>query len=144
MAVERTLAVIKPDAMEKGVIGELIKRMEDASLKIIGAKMQWLDKARAEGFYEVHQGKPFFENLVNFMTSGPSISMVLEGDNAIQTWRAVMGATDPEQAEEGTIRRDFGTNIERNAVHGSDAADTATFEVGYFFADNETFEYEWV
>jgi nucleoside-diphosphate kinase len=144
MAVERTLAVIKPDAMEKGIVGEIIKRIEDANLKVVGAKMQWLDKARAEGFYEVHTGKPFFESLVNFMTSGPSIAMVLEGDDAIQTWRAVMGVTDPEKAEEGTIRRDFGTNIERNAVHGSDATDTAKFEVGYFFADNEVFEYEWV
>jgi nucleoside-diphosphate kinase len=144
MAVERTLAAIKPDAMEKGIIGELIKRVEDANLKVVGMKMQWLDKERAEGFYDVHRGKPFFESLVGFMTSGPSVIMVLEGDNAINNWREVMGVTDPEKAAEGTIRCDFGTDIERNAVHGSDAPDTAKFEVAYFFEGNEMFEYEWV
>ncbi len=144
MAVERTLAAIKPDAMEKGIVGEIMRRIEDENLKIIGMKMLWLDRQRAEGFYEVHKGKPFFEALVKFMTSGPSIMMVLEGEDAIGRWREVMGATDPEQAEEGSIRRDFGTNIERNAVHGSDAADTAKFEVAYFFEGNELFQYEWV
>ncbi len=144
MAVERTLAVIKPDAMEKGIIGEITKRIEDANLKIVGMKMLWMDKPRAEGFYEVHKGKPFFETLVTFMTSGPCVVMTLEGDGAIGAWRQTMGATDPEQADEGTIRRDFGTNIERNAVHGSDAPETAKFEVAYFFEGNEMFEYEWV
>ena len=144
MAVERTLAVIKPDSMEKGVIGELIKRIEDSSLKVVGMKMLWLDRSRAEGFYAVHKGKAFFESLVSFMTSGPCIVMALEGENAINTWRAVMGATDPEKAEEGTLRRDFGTSIERNAVHGSDATDTAKFEVSYFFGENELYNYEWL
>lgn len=144
MAVERTLAVIKPDAMEKGIVGEILKRIEDANLKVIGMKMLWLDKPRAEGFYDVHKGKSFFENLVSFMISGPCIVMTLEGDNAIDLWRETMGVTDPEKAAEGTIRCDFGTNIERNAVHGSDAPDTAKFEVAYFFEGNELFEYEWV
>lgn len=144
MAVERTCAVIKPDAMEKGIIGEIISRIDDSNLKIIGMKMLWLDRSRAEGFYAVHKGKSFFDNLVAFMTSGPCIVMVLEGDSAISTWRETMGATDPEQAAEGTIRRDFGTNIERNIVHGSDAPDTAAFEVAYFFEGNELFRYEWV
>ena len=144
MVVERTLAAIKPDAMEKGIVGEIMKRIEDENLKIIGMKMLWLDRQRAEGFYEVHKGKSFFETLVNFMISGPSIMMVLEGEDAIGRWREVMGATDPEEAQEGTIRRDFGTNIERNAVHGSDATDTAKFEVAYFFEGNELFQYEWV
>lgn len=144
MVIERTLGIIKPDAMEKGIVGEIVKRADDASLKVIGMKMQWLDKARAEGFYAVHKDKPFFGTLCEFMTSGPCIVMTLEGENAIETWRSVMGVTDPEKAEEGTIRCDFGTNIERNAVHGSDAADTAKFEVAYFFEGNELFQYEWV
>lgn len=144
MVVERTLAAIKPDAMEKGIVGEIVKRIEDNNLKVVGVKMLWLDRSRAEGFYDVHKGKPFFESLVSFMTSGPCIVMALEGDNAIENWRRVMGVTDPEQAAEGSIRCDFGTNIERNAVHGSDAPDTAKFEVAYFFEGNEMFEYEWV
>lgn len=144
MATERTLAIIKPDAMEKGIVGEIMKRIDDASLKVVGMKMQWLDKAGAEGFYAVHTDKPFFSSLCEFMTSGPSIAIVLEGDNAITTWRGVMGVTDPEKAEEGTIRADFGTDIQHNAVHGSDAPDTAKFEVGYFFTDKELYEYEWV
>jgi nucleoside-diphosphate kinase len=107
-------------------------------------KMQWLDKPRAEGFYAVHKDKPFFGTLCEFMTSGPCITMTLEGENAINNWRNVMGMTDPEKADEGTVRCDFGTNIERNAVHGSDATDTAQFEVAYFFEGNELFQYEWV
>lgn len=144
MTTERTLAIIKPDAMEKGIVGEIMKRIDDASLKVIGMKMQWLDKPGAEGFYAVHKDKPFFSSLCEFMTSGPSIAIVLEGDNAITTWRGVMGVTDPEKAEEGTIRADFGTDIQHNAVHGSDAPETAKFEVGYFFTDKELYEYEWV
>lgn len=144
MAVERTLAAIKPDAMEKGIVGEIMKRIEDENLKIVGMKMLWLNRQRAEGFYQVHKDKSFFEALIKFMTSGPSIMMVLEGEDAINRWRKVMGTTDPEQAETGTIRHDFGTNIERNAVHGSDAPDTAKFEVAYFFEGNELFQYEWV
>lgn len=144
MAVERTLAIIKPDSLEKGIIGEICRRMDDASLKIVGMKMQKLDARRAEGFYEVHRGKPFFEGLVRFMISGPCAVMVLEGNGAIAKWRETMGATNPEEAAEGTIRRDFGTSIERNAVHGSDSPDTAKFEVSYFFEPNEIVQYEWV
>jgi nucleoside-diphosphate kinase len=144
MATERTLAMIKPDAIEKGIIGEICLKIEDASLKIVGAKMMHMTKQRAEGFYAVHKGKPFFDNLVAFMTSGPSLVMVLEGDGAIAKWRATMGATNPEQAAEGTIRRDFGTSIERNAVHGSDAPETAAFEVAYFFEPREIVSYDWV
>ncbi|MFA4875526.1 MAG: nucleoside-diphosphate kinase [bacterium] len=144
MAVERTLAAIKPDALEKGIIGEICKRIEDANLKIVAMRMQHLDKARAEGFYAVHKGKAFFDSLAKFMTSGPCVVMALEGENAILKWRETMGATNPEDAAEGSIRRDFGTNIERNAVHGSDAPDTAKFEVAYFFESNEIVKYEWV
>ena len=144
MAAERTLAIIKPDAIEKGIIGEIMKRIDDASLKVIGMKMQWLDKPRTEGFYEVHKDKPFFGTLCEFMASGPSIVMALEGENAINNWRNVMGVTDPEKADEGSIRCDFGTNIERNAVHGSDATETAKFEIAYFFEGNDLFQYEWV
>ena len=144
MALEQTLAIIKPDAMEKGVIGEIIMHAESANLKMVGCKMLRLDKKRAEGFYAVHKSKPFFEGLVTFMTSGPSLIFVLEGENAINTWRDTMGVTDPEQAAEDTIRKDFGINIERNAVHGSDAPDTAKFEVSYFFEPQDLIEYEWV
>ncbi|OGQ22282.1 MAG: nucleoside-diphosphate kinase [Deltaproteobacteria bacterium RIFCSPLOWO2_02_FULL_44_10] len=144
MKAERTLAMIKPDAVEKGVIAEIIKRIEDANLKIVGLKMHHLSKQRVEGFYAVHKTKPFFNALTTYMASGPSIALVLEGEKAISTWRTVMGATNPEEAQEGTIRGDFGTNIERNAVHGSDASDTATFEISYFFDDSDLVEYEWV
>jgi nucleoside-diphosphate kinase len=144
MAVERTMAAIKPDAMEKGIIGEICSRIEDANLKIVGMKMMKLNQQRAEGFYAVHKGKPFFDSLVKFMTSGPCVVMVLEGEGAIAKWRNAMGATNPEDATEGTIRRDFGTTIERNAVHGSDAPDTAKFEVSFFFEPNEIVQYEWM
>lgn len=144
MAIERTLAVIKPDALEKGVIGEICQRIEDASLKIVGIKMMKLNAQRAEGFYAVHKDKPFFEGLVKFITSGPVVVLCLEGENAIAAWRQTMGVTNPEEAAEGTIRCDFGTSIERNAVHGSDAPDTAKFEVAYFFEPGEVVSYEWV
>lgn len=144
MAVEQTLAIIKPDSVEKGIIGEITNRIDEASLKITGVKMLHLDKTRAEGFYEVHKDKPFFESLVKFMTSGPSVVMVLEAENAIKLWRDTMGVTNPEEAADGTIRKDFGTSIERNAVHGSDAPETAKFEVAYFFEPNEIVKYEWV
>lgn len=144
MALERTLAIIKPDSLEKGVIGEIISCIEGANLKVIGVKMLHLNTQRAEGFYAVHKGKAFFESLVRFMTSGPCVVLVLEGDGAISKWRATMGATNPEEAAEGTIRRDFGTNIERNAVHGSDAPETAKFEVAYFFESNDLVQYEWL
>ena len=144
MAAEKTLGIIKPDSLEKGVIGEILKRVEDANLKVVGMKMLHLDKTRAEGFYAVHKDKPFFGGLVAFMTSGPCVVMALEGDAAIKTWRDAMGVTNPEEAAEGTIRCDFGTNIERNAAHGSDAPDTAKFEIAYFFEPNEIVNYEWV
>ncbi|PIU58053.1 MAG: nucleoside-diphosphate kinase [Deltaproteobacteria bacterium CG07_land_8_20_14_0_80_38_7] len=144
MAVERTLAIIKPDAVEKGVIGEIILRTEEANLKIVGCKMLHLNKSKAEGFYAVHKDKSFFNSLVSFMTSAPSVVMVLEGENAIEEWRKTTGVTNPESAAEGTIRKDFGSSIERNAVHGSDAPETARFEVAYFFENNEIVNYEWV
>ena len=144
MAVEKTLAMLKPDAVEKGVIGEILKYIEENNLKIVGLKMHHLTKERAEGFYAVHKDRPFFKDLVAFMTSGPSVAMVLEGTGAIAKWRDVMGATDPQKATENTIRADFGTNIERNAVHGSDAAETAKYEIAYFFEPSEIVSYEWM
>lgn len=144
MAGEKTLAIIKPDALEKGIIGEICKRIEEAGLKIIGMKMMRLTPKKAEGFYQVHQGKPFFADLVKYMSSGPCVVMCLEGNDTVQRWRKLMGATDPEKASEGTIRKDFGTNIQLNVVHGSDAADTARFEISYFFETGELVEYEWL
>lgn len=131
--MERTLAIIKPDATGAGLIGRIIQRIEDAGLKIVAARMEHLTQTKAEGFYYVHKERPFFSALVQYMISGPVLLMVLEGENAIAQWRSLMGATDPAKAEPGTIRRDFGTNIERNATHGSDATETASFEVNYFF-----------
>lgn len=144
MAMEKTLAIIKPDALEKGIVGEVCKRMEDGGLKIIGMKMLKLTPKRAEGFYAVHQGKPFFANLVKFMSSGPCVVICLEGENAIKRWRDIMGATDPEKASPGTIRKDFGADIEKNAIHGSDSPETARFEVSYFFEAGELLQYEWI
>lgn len=144
MANQQTLAIIKPDSLEKGIIGEICRRIEDANLKIVGMKMLHLNAQRAEGFYAVHKGKPFFDSLVKFMTSGPVIVLCLEGEKAITVWRETMGVTNPEEAAEGTIRRDFGTSIERNAVHGSDAPETAKFEIGYFFEKGEIVNYEWM
>lgn len=144
MATERTLAIIKPDAVEKGIIGEICKRVEDANLKIVAMKMIKFNAVRAKGFYAVHRDKPFYDNLVKFMTSGPSIVMVLEGAGSIEKWRQTMGVTNPEEAAAGTIRSDFGTSIERNAVHGSDSLETSKFEVSYLFEPNEILEYEWV
>jgi nucleoside-diphosphate kinase len=129
--MERTLSIVKPDGVERGLIGEVIKRFEDNGLKIIGLKMVRMSKREAEGFYAVHRGKSFFESLTAFMSSGPAVVMVL--DNAIQSVRNLMGATNPGEASEGTLRRQFGSNIERNLVHGSDGPDTASFEIGYFF-----------
>ncbi len=144
MAIERTFAIIKPDSLEKGIIGEVCRRIEEANLKIIGMKMQKLSASKAEGFYAVHKDKSFFPNLIRFITSGPVVILVLEGEGAIAKWRQTMGATNPEEAEEGTIRRDWGTNIERNAVHGSDAPETAKFEIAFFFEPNEFVQYEWM
>ena len=133
MAVERTLSIIKPDAVAKNVIGEIYARFEKAGLKIIAAKMVHLSASDAEGFYAVHKGRPFFKDLVEFMSSGPVMVQVLEGPGAILKNRDLMGATDPKQAAAGTIRADFARSIDANAVHGSDAPDTARFEIAYFF-----------
>jgi nucleoside-diphosphate kinase len=133
MAIERTLSIVKPDAVAKNVMGEIYSRFEKAGLKIIAAKMLHLSREQAEGFYAVHKERPFFNDLVKFMTSGPIIVQVLEGENAIQTNRELMGATTPKDAASGTIRADFAENVESNAVHGSDAPETAVVEIDYFF-----------
>ena len=139
--MERTLSIVKPDGVGKNLIGEVIKDFEGHGLKVVGLKMIAMDKKGAEGFYAVHRGKPFFESLTVFMSSGPSVVMVLEGEGAISKTRELMGATDPKQAKEGTLRRQFATNIERNIVHGSDGPETAAFEIGYFFNALEVFQY---
>ncbi len=133
MAIERTLSIIKPDAVAKNVIGQIYSRFENAGLKIIAARMVQLSRAEAEGFYAVHRERPFFKDLVDFMISGPVMVQVLEGESAILTNRDLMGATDPKKAEKGTIRADFADSIDANAVHGSDAAETAQVEISYFF-----------
>ncbi|MBW2539375.1 MAG: nucleoside-diphosphate kinase [Deltaproteobacteria bacterium] len=129
----RTLAIIKPDGVLQGLMGEVIKRLEVNNLKIIAMKMLHMTRDQAEGFYAVHQERPFFESLTGFMSSGPVVVMVLEGKNAISLYRDLMGATDYREAAEGTIRADFATDIEKNVVHGSDSPETAAFEIGYFF-----------
>ncbi|MDY7578605.1 nucleoside-diphosphate kinase [Herbaspirillum sp. RTI4] len=133
MAIERTLSIIKPDAVAKNVIGQIYTRFENAGLKIIATRMIHLSRAEAEGFYAVHSARPFFKDLVDFMISGPVSVQVLEGESAVLTHRDLMGATDPKKAEKGTIRADFADSIDANAVHGSDAADTAQTEIAYFF-----------
>jgi nucleoside-diphosphate kinase len=139
MAVERTLSIIKPDAVAKNVIGEIYTRFEKAGLKIVAAKMMWLSQTDAEGFYAVHRGRPFFGDLVRFMTSGPVMIQALEGENAIAKNRELMGATDPKKAAPGTIRADFAESIDANAVHGSDAPETAAFEIAFFFPGMNVF-----
>ena len=134
MAVERTLSIIKPDAVAKNVIGQIYTRFENAGLKVVAAQMRQLTRKEAEGFYAVHKERPFFKDLVDFMISGPVMIQVLEGANAIQKNRDLMGATDPKKAEKGTIRADFADSIDANAVHGSDSADNAKVEIAYFFA----------
>jgi len=136
---ERTLAIIKPDAVKKNVSGDIIGRYEQAGLKPVAAKLMHLSKREAEGFYAVHKARPFFDSLCTFMSSGPSLVLVLQGDNAIKKNRELMGATDPAKADSGTIRKAHGTNIEFNAVHGSDSPETAAFEIGYFFPGKEIF-----
>jgi len=133
MAIERTLSIVKPDAVAKNVIGKIYTRFEEAGLKIVAAQMRQLSKADAEGFYAVHRERPFFADLVKFMTSGPVMIQVLEGENAIAKNRELMGATDPKKANPGTIRADFASSIDANAVHGSDAPATAAVEIAYFF-----------
>lgn len=134
MAVERTLSIIKPDAVAKNVIGEIYSRFESNGLKVIASRMKHLSQAEAEGFYAVHRERPFFKDLVDFMTSGPVMIQALEGEDAIKKNRDLMGATDPQKAEKGTIRADFADSIDANAVHGSDAPETAAVEIAYFFA----------
>ena len=134
MALERTLSIVKPDAVKKNVIGEIYTRFEKAGLKIIAAKMAQLSRKEAEGFYAVHRERPFFNALVEFMISGPVMIQALEGENAIAKNRELMGATDPKKADKGTIRADFAESIDANAVHGSDAPETAAQEIAYFFA----------
>ena len=137
MALERTLSIIKPDAVGKNVIGEIYSRFEKNGLRVIAAKMKHLSRREAEGFYEVHRGRPFFNALVEFMISGPVMIQALEGEAAVARHRDLMGATDPKKAAPGTIRADFAESIDANAVHGSDAAETAAVEIAYFFASTE-------
>ncbi len=137
MAVEQTLSIIKPDAVAKNVIGQIYQRFEDAGLKVIASKMKHLSQQEAEGFYAVHKERPFFADLVTFMTSGPVMIQALQGDGAIAKNRELMGATNPSEAEAGTIRADFAESIDANAVHGSDAPETAAVEIAYFFASTE-------
>ena len=131
---EKTLSIIKPDGVSRNLIGEVIKRLEEADLNIVAIKMLKMDKEQAKGFYKVHEGKPFYDSVTDFMSSGPCIVMVLEGDDAINRYRKLMGATDYKKAEEGTIRRAFAQDIEKNVVHGSDSNETAEFEINYFFS----------
>jgi len=139
MAVERTFSIIKPDAVAKNVIGEIYARFEKAGLRIVAARMMHLSRAEAEGFYAVHRERPFFKDLVDFMTTGPVMVQVLEGANAIATNRELMGATDPKKAAAGTIRADFAQSIDANAVHGSDGPETAAVEIAYFFPASAVF-----
>ena len=140
MPIERTFSIIKPDAVGKNLIGKITQRFEENNLKIIASKMVHLTKEKAEGFYSIHKDKPFFPKLVEFMTSGPVMVQVLEGENAILKNREIMGATNPNDAAEKTIRKDFATSIDENAVHGSDAEDTAKIEIAFFFNENEIFK----
>ncbi len=137
MAIERTLSIIKPDAVSKNHIGDILSRFEKAGLKVVATKMKHLSKADAEGFYAEHKERGFFGDLVSFMTSGPVVVSVLEGENAVLAHRDILGATNPQQAAPGTIRADFATSIDENAAHGSDSTDSAAREIAYFFADGE-------
>lgn len=137
MALERTISIVKPDAVGKSVIGKIYSRFEDAGLKIVAAKMKHLSQKEAEGFYAVHKERPFFKDLVVFMTSGPVMIQVLEGENAVAKNREIMGATNPKDAAAGTIRADFASSIDENAVHGSDSAENAAIEIAYFFPATE-------
>jgi nucleoside-diphosphate kinase len=143
MAIERTLSIIKPDGLEKGVIGKIISRFEEKGLKPVAVRLQQLSQKEAEGFYAVHKERPFFKDLVSFMVSGPVVLMVLEGENAVLANRDIMGATNPANAAEGTIRKDFATSIDKNTVHGSDSLENAKIEVAYFFRETEIQSYGW-
>jgi nucleoside-diphosphate kinase len=137
MALERTFSIVKPDGVQKNLIGQVYSRFEKAGLKIIAARMVHLTQAQAEGFYAVHRERGFFKDLVKYMTSGPVIAQVLEGENAVAKHRELMGATDPKKADPGTIRADFASSIEENVVHGSDSAENAAIEIAYFFATSD-------
>jgi nucleoside-diphosphate kinase len=139
MALERTLSIVKPDGVSRNLIGEVYRRFEQAGLTIVAARMLQLSQREAEGFYAVHRERPFFRDLVRYMTSGPVVVQVLQGDNAIARNRELMGATDPKKAAKGTIRADLATSIEQNVVHGSDSPETSAFEIGYFFATTQLF-----
>lgn len=132
--MQRTLAIIKPDAVERNLIGAIVQRIEDAEFRIRAMRLVRLSKGDAEGFYAVHRERPFFGDLTDFMSSGPAVVMALEAPDAVARWRRLMGATDPGEAERETLRREYGSSIERNATHGSDASETAAFEIGYFFS----------
>jgi nucleoside-diphosphate kinase len=137
MALERTFSIVKPDGVARNLIGEVYRRFEQAGLKVIACKLVQLSKAEAEGFYAVHKARPFFNDLVKYMTSGPVVLQVLEGENAVLKNREIMGATDPKKADKGTIRADLAESIEANTVHGSDSAENAAIEIAYFFAQTE-------
>ena len=137
MAIERTLSIIKPDGVEKNLIGEIYKRFEGAGLRIVAARMMHLTREQAEGFYAVHKERPFFNDLVSYMMTGPVMVSALEGENAVAAHRDLMGATDPKKADAGTIRADFAESIEENIVHGSDSLENAAIEIAYFFADGQ-------
>ena len=137
MSTERTFAIIKPDAVKKGVAGQILSRIEAEGFSVRGLRLTHLSKHEAEGFYAVHRERPFFASLTDFMSSGPCVVMALEAPDAIRKWRTLMGATDPAKAEAGTLRKEFGASIEYNATHGSDAPETAAFELGYFFRGME-------
>jgi nucleoside-diphosphate kinase len=139
--MERTLTIVKPDAVSRGKIGEIIRRFEEAGLRVSGLKMIQMSKTAAEQFYHIHQGRPFFDSLTTFMSSGPAVVMVLEGETVITRVRAIMGATDPAKAESGTIRYDLATDIEHNVVHGSDSPESAALEIPFFFSGSEIFQY---
>ncbi|MCP3166550.1 MULTISPECIES: nucleoside-diphosphate kinase [Myxococcus] len=143
MAIERTLSIIKPDGLQKGVIGKIISRFEEKGLKPVAIRLQQLSQKEAEGFYAVHKARPFFKDLVQFMISGPVVLMVLEGENAVLGNRDIMGATNPAQAAEGTIRKDFATSIDQNTVHGSDSLENAKNEIAYFFRETEVQPYDY-
>jgi nucleoside-diphosphate kinase len=137
MAIERTFSIVKPDGVQKNIVGEIYSRFEKSGLQVVASRMLQLSREQAEGFYAVHRERPFFGDLVEYMISGPVVAQVLEGENAIQRNREIMGATDPAEADPGTIRADFATSIEENVVHGSDGPDTAREEISYFFSDDE-------
>ena len=143
MAIERTLSIIKPDGLEKGIIGKVVDRFQSQGLHPVAMRLQWLSQKEAEGFYAVHKARPFFKDLVTFMTSGPVVLMVLEGENAVAKNREIMGATNPANAAPNTIRKDFASNVEKNTVHGSDSLDNAKIEIAYFFRETEVMAYEW-